>query len=156
MGFRTKVIDYSRGNNLDHFWHLYECQVQPKNEFARNIYTYFMSRSAQKHGGYVGPGATIKGIPCLPHGLHGIYISRYAVIGAECKIYQNVTIGEVDRQAPAIGDGCLIGAGAVIIGGIKIGNHVKIGAGAVVSSDVPDFCTVVSQPCRIIEGINYE
>lgn len=56
----------------------------------------------------------------------------------------------MDRKAPVIGKNCLIGAGAVIIGGIRIGNDVKIGAGAVVNTDIPDHCTVVSQPARII------
>ncbi len=92
-----------------------------------------------------------RGIPVLPHGLHGVFISRYAKIGRDCWIYQNVTIGEVDRAAPEIGDRCLIGAGAVIVGGIKIGNNVKIGAGAAVSADIPDGCTVVAQPPRVME-----
>lgn len=86
----------------------------------------------------------------LPHGLHGVFISRYAKIGRDCWIYQNVTIGEVDRSAPEIGDGCLIGAGAALVDGIKIGNDVKIGAGAVVCTDIPDGCTVVAQPPRVI------
>ena len=106
---------------------------------------------AHKRGGYIGRGAVIAAVPSLPHGLHGIFISRYARIGAGCRIYQNVTIGQAGGLcAPQIGDGCLIGAGAVIVGDIRIGNHVKIGAGAVVSRDVPDYCTVVSQPPRII------
>ncbi len=61
-----------------------------------------------------------------------------------------MTIGEVSGKAPQIGDGCLIGAGAVLVGDIRVGNCVKIGAGAVVSTDIPDGCTVVSQPSRII------
>lgn len=101
---------------------------------------------AHRHGGYIGNGAQIRGIPSLPHGLHGVYISRYASIGEGCRIYQNVTIGEVEHVAPSIGDDCLIGAGAVIIGGVTVGNRVKIGAGAVVSFDVPDDATVVAQP----------
>ena len=119
---------------------------------VRDILTFFMSRSAHRHGGYIGPDAVIRGKPSLPHGLHGVFISRYAQVGVNCRIYQNVTIGEVDRKAPVIGDDCLIGAGAVILGGIQIGNHVKIGAGAVVCKDVPDGCTVVSQEPRIING----
>ena len=79
-----------------------------------------------------------------------VYISRYAKIGAGCCIYQNVTIGEVDGKAPEIGEHCLIGAGAVLVGGIKIGDYVKIGAGAVVSTDVPSHATVVAQPARVI------
>ena len=56
----------------------------------------------------------------------------------------------MNRKAPVIGDNCLIGAGAVLIGDIKIGSFVKIGAGAVVNTDIPDHCTVVSQPVRIL------
>ena len=62
-----------------------------------------------------------------------------------------MTIGEVNRKAPVIGDGCFIGAGAVIVGDIRIGNNVKIGAGVVVSTDIAEGCTVVSRPPRIIE-----
>ena len=109
-----------------------------------------LNRMAHRHGGYIGNGAVIEGIPTLPHGLHGIYISRYAVLGADCWIYQNVTIGEVQRKAPRIGRNCLIGAGAVLVGDIKIGDSVKIGAGAVVCSDVPDGCTVVAPPARVL------
>ena len=116
----------------------------------RDVLTFRLNRCANKHGGYVGPGAVIRGIPSLPHGLRGIFISRYAELGANCRIYQNVTIGEVNGQAPLIGDNCLIGAGAVLIGNIKIGSGVKIGAGAVVFADVPDGCTVVAQPPRIL------
>ena len=115
-----------------------------------DILTFMMSRCAHRHGGYIGPDTVIKGSLTLPHGLHGIFISRYAKIGENCRIYQNVTIGEVNKKAPVIGDNCLIGAGAVIIGGVKIGSNVKVGAGAVVSTDIPDGCTVVSQPVRII------
>ncbi len=151
MGIRSGIIDYSRGNDLTFFFCLYRKQ-QKSRGMVRDILTFFMSRSAHRHGGYIGPDAVIRGKPSLPHGLHGVFISRYAQVGVNCRIYQNVTIGEVDRKAPVIGDDCLIGAGAVILGGIQIGNHVKIGAGAVVCKDVPDGCTVVSQEPRIING----
>lgn len=150
MGFRSRMVDYSRGDNLKGFWRLYRRQKKAKNKLVKKILTFMMSRSAHRHGGYIGADAVFQGVPSLPHGLHGIFISRYAVIGEGCWIYQNVTVGEVDRKAPVIGDNCLIGAGAVIIGGIRIGNHVRIGAGTVVNEDVPDNCTVVSQPMRII------
>lgn len=153
MGIRRKIIDYSRGNNLGHFWRLYKWQKTIKTGILHDILTFLMSRCAYRHGGYIGPDAVFYGIPSLPHGLHGIFISRYAQIGENCWIYQNVTIGEVNGKAPVIGAHCLIGAGAVIIGGITIGSRVKIGAGAVVHTDVPDGCTVVAQPIRIIEKI---
>ena len=151
MGIRSGIIDYSRGNDLTFFFCLYRKQ-QKSRGMVRDILTFFMSRSAHRHGGYIGPDAVIRGKPSLPHGLHGVFISRYAQVGVNCRIYQNVTIGEVDRKAPVIGDDCLIGAGAVILGGIQIGNHVKIGAGAVVCKDVPDGWSVVSQEPRIING----
>lgn len=150
MSIRRRIIDYSRGNNLRHFWRLYRLQKKTGEGFLRDILTFMMSRCAHRHGRYIGPDTVIKGNLTLPHGLHGIFISRYAEIGENCLIYQNVTIGEVNKKAPVIGDNCLIGAGAVIIGGVKIGSHVKVGAGAVVSTDIPDGCTVVSQAVRMI------
>lgn len=150
MGIRETIIDYSRGNDLQRFWRLYQRQRQARTRLCRDIWTFFLSRCAHRHGGYIGPDTVFHGIPSLPHGLHGIFISRYAVVGKNCRIYQNVTIGEVNGQAPTIGDDCLIGAGAVLVGGIRVGNGVRVGAGAVVSTDVPDGCTVVSQPPRVI------
>ena len=150
MGIRRKVIAYSRGNDLGFFWEFYRWQKKVKKGFLFDILTFFMSRSAHNHGGYVGVDARLGENISLPHGLHGIFISRYAFVGDNCLIYQNVTIGEVNRKAPVIGDNCLIGAGAVLIGDIKIGSFVKIGAGAVVNTDIPDHCTVVSQPVPIL------
>lgn len=150
MSIRRQSIEYSRGNGLAWFWRFYRLQKSVKGLFFRDVFVFFMSRSAHRHGGYVGPDTVFQDIPSLPHGLHGIFISRYAVIGKDCWIYQNVTIGEVNGKAPVIGDGCFIGAGAVIVGDIRIGNNVKIGAGAVVSTDIAEGCTVVSQPPRII------
>ena len=132
MKIRRKIIEYSRGNDLEHFWRLYRWQKRIGSGFLHDILTFLLSRCAYRHGGYIGPDAVIKGRPVLPHGLQGIFISRYASVGEGCRIYQNVTIGEVDRKAPVIGDGCLIGAGAVV------------------HTDVPDDCTVVPQPARIL------
>ena len=151
MHLRERLMDYSLGNHLRLYWRLFRLREQAGNSLLTDILTFLLNRIAHKRGGYIGRGANIADIPSLPHGLHGIFISRYARIGAGCRIYQNVTIGQAGGLcAPQIGDGCLIGAGAVIVGDIRIGNHVKIGAGAVVSRDVPDYCTVVSQPPRIL------
>ena len=153
MNIRRRIIDYSRGNNLHHFWRLYRIQKKTgRDGIVHDILTFLLSRSAHRHGGYIGPDTVIKNNLSLPHGLHGVFISRYAQIGENCCIYQNVTIGEIDRKAPVIGNNCLIGAGAVIIGDIRIGDNVKIGAGVVVNTNVPDNYTVVPQPMRMIEG----
>ena len=152
MSVRGWMTDCSKGDNLRGFWRLYQLRSGAKSRLFRDLFTFLMNRSAHRHGGYVGPGAVIQGEPTLPHGLHGVFISRYAVIGANCRIYQNVTIGEVDGRAPSIGANCLIGAGAVLVGDIHIGDHVKIGAGAVVARDVPSHSTVVAPPPRILAG----
>lgn len=151
MNLREHLQDYAKGDNLTHFWRLFRWRERTRYGYLKRILTFFCHRQAHKHGGYIGNGTVIADIPTLPHGLHGIFISRYARIGAHCWIYPNVTIGEIDRKAPHIGDHCLIGAGAVIVGDVHIGDHVNIGAGAVVCTDIPDNCTVVSQPPRILE-----
>ncbi|MCM1149445.1 MAG: serine acetyltransferase [Butyricicoccus sp.] len=150
MSIRQSITDYSKGDGLRTFWKMFRLRERCKSKLGRDILTFFLSRSAHRHGGYIGNGAKIAAVPSLPHGLHGVYISRYASVGKGCRIYQNVTIGEVDGRAPRIGDGCFIGAGAQIVGGIDIGKNVKIGAGAVVFTDVPDGATVVATAPRII------
>ena len=150
MSLREEIVDWSRGDRLRCFWRMYRWRKNCRVKVLRNILAFLLNCSARRHGGYVGSGAAFADVPSLPHGLHGIYISRYARIGAGCRIYQNVTIGEVSGRAPAIGDRCLIGAGAVLVGGIRVGNDVKIGAGAVVHEDVPDGATVVAPPPRMI------
>ncbi len=82
---------------------------------------------------------------------NGIVIHPDAVIGPNCFIFQQVSIGTGSIPGvPIIGTHVDIGAGAKILGGIKIGDHVKIGANSVVISDVPDNCTVVGIPARIV------
>lgn len=93
---KDRLVARSRGDGLGWFWRLYRLRQKTKNRLVRSFCTYLMCRSAHRHGGYVGPGAEFESPPVLPHGLHGVFISRYAVVGARCKIYQNVTIGEVD------------------------------------------------------------
>lgn len=96
MGIRRTIIEYSRGNDLRFFWLFYRMQKKAKGRLMHDVLTFLMSRSAHRHGGYIGPDTMVEGIPSLPHGLHGIFISRYARIGKNCRIYQNVTIGEVN------------------------------------------------------------
>lgn len=96
------------------------------------------------------------GIPCLPHGMKSIFVSGDAVIGKNCVIFQQVTIGSNSLPnsksvgAPTIGDNCYIGAGAKIIGRVRIGNNVRVGANAVVYRDVPDNSVVLSGEQRVL------
>lgn len=101
-------------------------------------------------GTHIGCGAQFDSVPNFPHGLYGIVVSHNAKIGKNATIFHQVTIGEGNGGAPTIGDNCVIGAGAKIIGKVTIGNNVKIGANCVVVDDVPDNATVVMEKPRII------
>jgi serine O-acetyltransferase len=84
----------------------------------------------------------------------GIVISGDAVFGDDCVVRNGVTVGlrhRGVRGAPVIGDRVDIGAGAKVLGPIRIGNDVAIGANAVVIQDVPDHCIAVGVPARVIQ-----
>jgi serine O-acetyltransferase len=88
----------------------------------------------------------------LPHP-NGVVIHPRAHIGVNCLIFQQVTIGVIDDQPPPfIGGHVDIGAGAKILGNIKVGDHAKIGANAVVLCDVPEGATAVGIPAKIIRA----
>lgn len=98
------------------------------------------------------PPSVVIGDKCTIAHFHGIVIHHETVIGRGTFLYQNVTLGGRNgKPGPIIGDNCIIGAGACVIGNIRIGNNVKIGANAVVLEDVPDNCTVVGVPGKIIK-----
>ena len=79
-------------------------------------------------------------------------------IGRNCNVYNGVTIGKEKRDLregnPVIGDQVWIGANAVIVGKIKVGNDVMIAPGAFVNFDVPDHSIVLGNPARIIHKEN--
>jgi serine O-acetyltransferase len=99
----------------------------------------------------IHPAASIGSGVYLDHAT-GIVLGANVVIGDEVTILQNVSIGR-DSQLPArspwIGRGVYIGSGATILGAISIGDFARIGAGTVVTSDVPAGCTAVGNPARL-------
>ena len=104
----------------------------------------------------------IKGEINFPHGISGVYLSGDCVIGSNCTIYQQVTIGSnmlLDSKgfgSPLIGNNVLIGAGAKIIGNVSIGNNCRIGANAVVTKDIPENSVVVAGNQIVIQKSNLE
>lgn len=86
----------------------------------------------------------------LPHNGLGVVIHQNTVIGNNVKILQNVTIGGRNGSGlPIIGDNVEIGAGAVLLGDIKVGDNAWIGANAVVLCDVPENSIAVGIPAVI-------
>jgi serine O-acetyltransferase len=114
---------------------------------------YLQSRSSAVFQVDINPAARIgKGI-MLDHAT-GFVVGETAVIGDNVSILQGVTLGgtgksEEDRH-PKIGNGVLIGAGAIVLGNIKVGECARIGAGSVVVKEVPPRVTVAGVPARII------
>lgn len=111
--------------------------------FIRFIFASYIPCSAD-----IGKG-TVFG-----YGGLGIVIHGRAVLGSNCHIDQNVTIGGTSNKhdVPILEDCVYIGAGAKVLGPIKIGNNVVIGANAVVVSDVPEGSLVVGIPARVIKS----
>jgi len=101
----------------------------------------------------IHPGAKIGKRVFIDHGV-GVVIGETAVIGNDVTIYQGVTLGgtgaEKGKRHPTIGSGVVIGAEAIILGNIIVGDNARIGAGAVVTKPVPANSTVVGNPARIV------
>lgn len=98
-----------------------------------------------------GSCTLMKGVTFAYGGI-GVVIHARAVVGENCMIGQGVTIGGKSGwyEVPVIGNNVEISAGARIIGPVRIGSNVIIGANAVVVKDVPDNCIVAGVPARII------
>jgi serine O-acetyltransferase len=86
------------------------------------------------------------------HNFSGIFLPR-TTIGDNFIVFQNVTLGHLRGQSgrpPRIGNNVFIAAGAKLMGDIRIGDNVSVGANSLVVTDVPDNCTVVGVPARIV------
>lgn len=90
-------------------------------------------------------GCKIEGGLMLPHP-NGVVIHPEAVIGPNCLIFQQVTLGVIQGGAPCLGGHVDVGAGAKLLGSITVGDHARVGANAVVLSDVPEGFTAVGVP----------
>ena len=101
----------------------------------------------------IHPGATIGKRFFIDHAT-GVVIGETAIIGDNVSLYQGVTLGGVSfnkgKRHPTIGNHVVIGCNACVLGNINIGSNVRIGAGSVVLKDVPDDCTVVGVPGRVV------
>jgi serine O-acetyltransferase len=114
---------------------------------------WLQSRASQSLGMDINPEAVIgKGI-MLDHGT-GLVIGATAVVGDNVSILQGVTLGGTGKETgdrhPKVGSGVLIGAGAKILGNIKIGDCVRVASGSVVLRDVPANRTVAGVPAKIV------
>jgi serine O-acetyltransferase len=102
----------------------------------------------------IHPSATIGTGFFIDHGM-GVVIGETAEVGDYVTLFQGVTLGgtgkERGKRHPTLGNHVVVGAGAKILGGIRIGDNVKIGANSVVLKNVPPNSTVIGVPARIIK-----
>lgn len=84
---------------------------------------------------------------------NGIVINGEVRGGSGVHLTHQVTLGSRHRRSPSVGNDVFIGAGARVIGDVHVGDGAHVGAGAVVIEDVPDDCTAVGVPARIVRRI---
>ncbi len=125
------------------------CSKHGLKFFAR----WISQRCVRRTNIEIHPDATIGKRLFIDHGT-GVVIGETTEIGDDCTIYQGVTLGgtgkDKGKRHPTLGNHVMVGAGAKVLGPIHIGNHVRIAAGAVVLNDIPDNCTAVGVPARVV------
>ena len=115
---------------------------------------YFVqTRVSEVFGGDIQPAARIGRGVMIDHA-HSIVIGETAVVGDNVSMLHSVTLGGTGKadgdRHPKIGDGVMIGAGAKVLGNIRVGNCSRIAAGSVVLADVPRNSTVAGVPARVV------
>ena len=133
----------------------YRCSHALYNAGRDLLAFHLQNRSSELFGVDINPAARIGHGIMLDHAT-GFVMGETAVVGNDCSILQGVTLGgtgkaDEDRH-PKVGNGVLIGAGASVLGNIKIGDSAKVAAGSVVLAAVPSKCTVAGVPAKPVGG----
>lgn len=129
---------------LAHWMYLHHVPILPK---LVTLLIFLVYNSKVPYQAEIGKGTS------LGYGGIGVVIHRDTIIGENCVVGQNVTLGGGNSKypgVPTIGNNVHISHGAVVFGGISIGNNVEIGANAVVNKPVPDNAIVAGVPAKIL------
>ena len=122
-------------------------------EGRKDLAYFIQARVSEIFGIDIHPNARIGRGLMIDHA-HSIVIGETAVVGDNVSMLHSVTLGgtgkEEEDRHPKIGDGVLIGAGAKVLGNIRIGNCSRIAAGSVVLHEVPPCKTVAGVPAKIV------
>jgi serine O-acetyltransferase len=121
------------------------CQTHHLTPLAAFFYRLnaFLTHATIGRNADLGPGFVILHSP-------GVVINSKVRAGRNLVLYHDVTLGAERNKSPVLGDNVYIGAGARVIGDVRVGSDVRIGANAVVTKDVPDGATVVGIPARVV------
>lgn len=119
----------------------------------RDFALYLQSQASRIFAVDINPAAKIGRGIMLDHGT-ALVIGETATVGDNCSILQGVTLGGTGKETgdrhPKIGSNVLIGAGAKVLGNIRVGNCSRIASGSVVLSEVPPEVTVAGVPARVV------
>jgi serine O-acetyltransferase len=123
------------------------------NEGRQTLALHLQSRVSERFGIDIHPAARIGQGVMIDHAT-SVVIGETAVVGDDVSLLHEVTLGGTgaahEDRHPKIGKGVLIGAGAKVLGNIKVGDYAKIAAGSVVLKEVPAGCTVAGVPAKIV------
>lgn len=148
-----EILLYPGFKALVYYRFAHRLYIKEKYFWAR----WISQRVAKKTGIEIHPGAVIGKGCFIDHG-NGIVIGETAVLGDNVTLYQGVTLGGTGKQRgkrhPSLKNNVMVGAGTRILGAVTIGENSKIGAGSVVLEDIPDNCTVVGIPGKVVRNHN--
>ncbi|CAM9115499.1 hypothetical protein [Mycoplasma todarodis] len=140
-----QVLFKTELNNTKKIIKYHKKLMNAKKSFLKNVYLGLQMKWTNKAAAFISSTAIIGEGTMFLHGCHGIHI-RTSNIGKNCLIYQQVQIISKKESAnkTQIGDWVIMGANSMIIGDVKVGDNVTIGAGAIVTKDVPSNSVVVN------------
>jgi serine O-acetyltransferase len=155
-GFKI-LAEVIAGDSFKYLFWLRVCryaQEHPALKYLLNPFTCLLLRKyGFRFGIAISPSTEIGSGFYIGH-YGSIVVNPQSRIGKNCNISHDVTIGQANRGrnkgSPTIGDNVYIGPGARIVGAVKVGNNVAIGANCVVTKDVPDNAVVVGIPGKVI------
>lgn len=151
----SKSLKFFIKNTGYRFIVLYRKMEYSKCKILSIVYKIILKKMKIKYGLRISNSTQIGEEFHIVH-TGGIIINENTVIGENFKIRQNTTIGTdgISSKCPIIGNNVNVGAHVCIIGNIRIGNNVIIGAGSIVVKDVPDDVIIVGNPARVIKKYN--
>ncbi len=146
------IVLYSTGLRIvwGHRWHHW---LWERGHRAAAL--WLAKRMRRRLAADIHPAAQVGRRFTIDHGV-GVVIGGTAIVGDDCLIYQGVTLGmdgkhTQGKRHPTLGDNVMVGANAVVLGNIEVGDGSRIGAGAVVVHDVPAHTTAVGVPAHYIK-----
>ncbi len=169
-GVRIRFADQvhlGRGAYLDHGVYLHACpggiSIGPESYVMKNAILHVYNFRDLPHAGIRIGARSLVGEACILRGQGGITIGNDVFLAplvqmlAVNHVYHDTTrpisLQGITCQGITVEDGAWIGGGAIILDGVRIGKNAVVGAGAVVTRDVPDYCVAVGNPARIVRDL---